>query len=112
MEGDHLAFDQYMKKLEDDHPRYRTRLSQQTWLRVNGSTDSVLKDLQERYGKTFISFVFHPSQNVLAAAHFHGMFVWITPVAGKESDPFCRSTVLQSISRGLIIYCIVLAISV
>ena len=52
MEGDHVVLNQYMKKLEDNHPRYRTRLSQQTWLTMTGSKDAVLRDIQERHGHT------------------------------------------------------------
>lgn len=48
LEGNHVAFDQYMRYLEDNHPRERTRLSKQTWLSVTGSTDVVLRDLQQR----------------------------------------------------------------
>lgn len=48
MEGDHVVLDRYMKKLENNHPRYRTRLSQQTWLTMTGSKDVVLRDIQER----------------------------------------------------------------
>jgi len=43
-----LAFDHYMRDLEDRHPRQRSRLSQQTWLKVTGSTDPLLQELQER----------------------------------------------------------------
>ena len=52
MEGDHVVLDRYMKKLENNHPRYRTRLSQQTWLTMTGSKDAVLRDIQERHGHT------------------------------------------------------------
>lgn len=55
MAGDHLVFDQYMKNLEDNHPLHRTRLSQQTWLRLGGSTDAVLRGLRER--QAMMSFV-------------------------------------------------------
>ncbi|KAJ7337216.1 L-ascorbic acid binding [Desmophyllum pertusum] len=48
LEGDHLAFDQHMKSIEDNNPLQRTRLSQQAWLKVTGSTDPVLQDLQKR----------------------------------------------------------------
>ncbi|XP_027058667.1 transmembrane prolyl 4-hydroxylase-like [Pocillopora damicornis] len=48
LKGNHVAFDKYMRYLEDNHPRERTRLSKQTWLRVTGSTDLVLRDLQRR----------------------------------------------------------------
>ena len=48
LEGDHLAFDRYMRDLEDRHPRQRVRLSQQTWLKVTEGTDPVLQELQER----------------------------------------------------------------
>lgn len=51
LKGNHVAFDEYMTYLEDNHPRERTRLSKQTWLRVTGSTDLVLKDLQRRQEK-------------------------------------------------------------
>ena len=52
MEGDHAVLERYMKKLENNHPRYRTRLSQQTWLTMTGSKDAVLRDIQERHGHT------------------------------------------------------------
>ena len=52
MKGDHVVLDRYMKKLENNHPRYRTRLSQQTWLTMTGSKDAVLRDIQERHGHT------------------------------------------------------------
>ena len=50
MEGDHLALDKYMRNKEENHPWHRTRLSQQTWLKMSGNTDLVMRDLQERYG--------------------------------------------------------------
>ncbi|KAL9975420.1 hypothetical protein ACROYT_G012581 [Oculina patagonica] len=48
IEGDHLAFNSHIRFLEDRNPQQRTRLSQQAWLTVTGSTDPVLRDLQER----------------------------------------------------------------
>lgn len=50
MEGDHLALDKYMRNKEENHPRHRARLSQQTWLRMSGNTDLVMRDLRERHG--------------------------------------------------------------
>lgn len=46
LEIDHLAFDRYVTHLEDSHPRQRTRLSQQTWLKV--TTDPLLQEVQKR----------------------------------------------------------------
>lgn len=48
MDGDHLLVDQYMKKVENNHSKHRTRVSQQTWLQLRGSEDPVLRHLQER----------------------------------------------------------------
>lgn len=44
-----MAFDRYVTHLEDSHPRQRTRLSQQTWLKV--TTDPLLQEVQERQGR-------------------------------------------------------------
>ena len=44
-----MAFDRYLRDLEDKHPQQRVRLSQQTWLKVTDEdTDPVLQELQER----------------------------------------------------------------
>ena len=47
-EGDHGLLDTHMYDLEKNHPQHRSRLSKQTWLTVNGSTDPVINQLQER----------------------------------------------------------------
>lgn len=44
-----MAFNDHLRYLEDRNPQQRTRLSQQAWLKVTGSTDPVLRDIQERY---------------------------------------------------------------
>lgn len=48
MEGDHVVLDRYMNNIVEEHPQQRTRLSQQTWLQMSGTSDSVLRDLQDR----------------------------------------------------------------
>ena len=42
------AINEYMAALRDTHPRFRDRYSEQTWLKQDGSADSVLRRLRQR----------------------------------------------------------------
>ena len=43
------GLDEYMKDLKENHPRFRDRYSEQTWLRQGKIADPIMRKIRDRY---------------------------------------------------------------
>ena len=87
-----MAFNDHLKYLEDRNPQQRTRLSQQAWLKVTGSTDPVLRDIQERYEEILMA-------NSKLILYHYDIFNAVLLKNGNKTIRQCLSIKLQALEK-------------